>query len=198
MLLLRALTRLVGALLMVALALLGLGIALYCLDGLLTLGSVRPDRLLQLPTVRRQVNHFLEQIAAPGSTAWLALLCGLGAIVIGVLLLLGLLRSSKRRLAILESDNATGTIAARPGPLRAMARTLAARAPGATNVRKPRLALSRPGDRGRLRISASRARTSNPHAVESAISEHVQPLSEPFRLRTRVRVRVGERGERVQ
>jgi len=61
---LRALTRLVGTLWMLALALLGLGLALYCFDGFISLGSARRDRLLGLPSVRRHVGHFLGQLAA--------------------------------------------------------------------------------------------------------------------------------------
>ena len=65
------------------LALFGLAVAMYCVDALVGLGSVRPDRLLHLPSVRDHVGHFLNQLAAPGSTAGLALLCGLGAMLPG-------------------------------------------------------------------------------------------------------------------
>ena len=71
---LRTLARLIGFLWMLLLALFGLGVALYCFDGLVSLGSARPDRLLHLPSVRRHVGRFLNQVAAPGSTAGLALL----------------------------------------------------------------------------------------------------------------------------
>src|ERR1700727_3903961 len=98
---LRPLVRLIGVLWMFGLALLGLAIALYCVDALVGLGSIRPDRLLHLPAVRRHVGRFLNQLAAPGGTAGLALLCGLGAMLIGILLLLGVLGRRKQRLAIL-------------------------------------------------------------------------------------------------
>lgn len=198
MVLMRALARLIGAVWMVVLALLGLGIALYCFDAVITLGPVRPDRLLDLPAVRRHVGRFLDQITAPGATAGLALLCGLGAMVLGVLLLLGTLRSRKQPLVVLEHDPNNGTLAARPHTLRAMARALAEQAPGATSVRKPKLASSRRGRRRRLTVTASRARTSDRRAVERALKERLEPISEPFRLKPRVRVRLGERGERVQ
>ena len=96
--LLRAIARLVGSLLMVVLALLGLGVATYCFDGFIGLGSARPDRLLGLPAAQRDVGHFLSQLAAPGNTAGLALVCGIGTILLGLLLLRALLRSSKERL----------------------------------------------------------------------------------------------------
>lgn len=196
--LLRALTRLVGVIWALALALAGLGIALYCLDGFINLGSVRPDRLLGLPGVRRHVGRFLDQIAASGSTAGLALLGGLGAMLIGVLLLVGVLRSRRQRLVVLERDDANGTLAAKSNPLRSMARALAEQTPGATSVKRPKLALSRRGHRGRLKVTASRARTSDAREVERGLTERLGPISEPFRLKPRVQVRQGERGERVQ
>jgi len=53
MIVLRPLVRLVGVLWLLALALVGLGVALYCFDGLVSLGSARPDRLVDLMSVRR-------------------------------------------------------------------------------------------------------------------------------------------------
>ncbi len=198
MLLLRALTRLIGVLWVLVLALLGLGVALYCLDGLIGLGSARPDRVIDLPGVRRHVGHFLGQLAAPGSTAGLALLCGLGAMLLGLLLLVGTLRSSKQRLAVLDRDSSTGTLAARPRPLRDMSRALAEQASGASSVRRPKLSLSRRGTRGRLKVTASRAETSDRREVERAVKDQLEPLSGPFALRPRVRVRVGREGERAR
>lgn len=198
MLLLGAMTRLIGMLWMLALALLGLGVALYCLDGLISLGSARPDRLLSLPTVRRHVARFLGQIAAPGATAGLAMVCGIGAILIGALLLAGVLRSRKERLVVLERDTSSGTLAARPGTLRAMIRALAEQAPGATAVNRPRLKLSRRGQRGRLKVNASRTRTSDRREVERAIKDHLAPVSDPFNLKPRIRVHFDEGRERVQ
>ena len=113
MALLRPLARVIGVLWMLVLALFGLAVAMYCVDALVGLGSVRPDRLLHLPSVRDHVGHFLDQLAAPGSTAGLALLCGLGAMLLGILLLIGVIGRRKQRLVILEQDGQTGTIAAR-------------------------------------------------------------------------------------
>lgn len=198
MLLLRVLTRLVEMVWMLALALVGLGIALYCLDGVISLGSARPDRLIGLPGIRHHVGGFLDQIAAPGPTAGLALLCGLGAMLLGALLLLGVMRPRRQRLVVLEHDSDSGTLAARPGTVRDMVKALAEQTPGATSVKRPRLALSRRGNRGRLRVTAARARTSDAREVEEALKERVAPVSEPFNLKPRVRVRLGDRGERVQ
>ncbi len=198
MLLLRALTRVVGMIWMLALALLGLGIALYCLDGFVRLGSARPDRVIGLAGIRRHVGQFLDQLAAPGPTAGLALLCGLGAMLIGVLLLVGVLRSRKQPLAILEGDTTSGVLAAKPGPLREMARALAEQTSGATSVKRPKLALSRRGTCGRLSMTVAHARTSDPRELELELQERLGPISGPFKLKPRVRVRLAERGQRVQ
>ncbi len=198
MLLLRSLARLIGTIWILALALLGLGMAVYCFDGFISLGSGRPDRLLSLPSVRRHVGHFLDQVGSPGPTAALALLCALGAMVIGVLLLFGTLRSSRQRLALLDQDTDAGTLAARTGTLRAMSRALAEQASGATSIKRPRVSLARRGRRGKLKVTVSRSATSDRGDVEQAVKDKLKPISEPFSLRPRVRVRLGDRGERVQ
>lgn len=196
--LLRAMARLIGSLLMVVLAVLGLGLAAYCFDGFIRLGSARPDRLLGLPSVRRHVGHFLTQLAAAGTTAGLALICGIGAILLGLLLLRGLLRSSKERLVILDANADGAMLAARARTLRAMARVLAEQAPGITSVKRPKLALSRRGTRGRLKVTASHTRTVKRADVQQAVASQLEPISGPFHLRPRVRLHVGQRGERVQ
>jgi hypothetical protein len=196
-LLLRTLSRLVGMLLMLVLALAGLALALYCLDGVFGLGSARPDRLLGLVSVRNRVGRFLDQLGVSGPTARLALLCGLAAMLLGVLLVVGTVRRRRSRVAILDTVGG-GTLAARPRPLRAIARALAERADGATAVTRPKLALSRRGRGGRLTVRASRARTSEENEVRSEIASRLEPVTEPFGLRPRIRVRIGEAGERVQ
>lgn len=196
--LLRAMARLIGSLLMVVLALLGLAVAAYCFDGFIGLGSARPDRLLGLPAARRDVGHFLTQLATPGNTAGLALVCGIGTILLGLLLLRALLRSSKERLVVLDTDADGATLAARPRTLQAMARVLVERAPGITNVKRPRLTLSRRGTRGRLKVTASRNRTSERDEVQRAVTSQLEPITGPFNLTPRVRVHVGQPGERVQ
>lgn len=198
MVLLRVLARAVGALLMVCLALAGLGLLLFSLDAFIQMGSVRPDRLLQLPAVRDDVGGFLHRMAMPGPTAGLALLCGLAAIVAGILLLTGVLAPRRQRLLVLERDNDEGRLAARPAPLRDMARALATSVSGATAVTRPRLRRGGRLRHSRLTVTAARSRTHDPQQVERDISARLQPLADPFSLRTRVHVRSAEAGERVQ
>lgn len=198
MMIVRPLARLVGTLWMIVIALFGLAVALYCLDGLIKLGSARPDRLVHSARISRHVGRFLAQITAAGSTAWLAVLCGLGAMAIGLILLLGTVRSSRQRLAVLDADSSKGTVAARPRVLGEMTRELAQATEGASRVKRPRLSLSRGGRRGRLKIRSNRTRTSDPKAVRQALVEAVTPVTEPFSLKPRVSVRLSEGRGRVQ
>lgn len=194
----RVIARLVGSLLMVVLALLGLGVAAYCFDGFIGLGSARPDRLLGLPAARQDVGHFLAQLATPGNTAGLALICGIGTILLGLLLLRALLGSSKERLVVLDTDPDGARLAARRRALQAMARVLAEQAPGITNVKRSKVTVSRRGTRGRLKVTASRNRTSERDEVQRAVRSQLEPISGPFNLTPRVRVHLGQPGERVQ
>jgi hypothetical protein len=198
MALLRVLGRMVGVVWMLILALFGLAVAMYCVDALVGLGSIRPDRLLDLPAARRHVGGFLDQVAAPGSTAGLALLCGLGAMLLGIVLLIGVLGRRKQRLVLLEQHQQTGAIAARRRPLRDMARALAEPAEGATRVKRPKLSRSWGGTRGTLKVAVTRTRTADPQELTAAVEQAVEPITEPFGLKPRVRVRLGEPGSRVQ
>jgi len=198
MIVLRPLVRLVGVLWVLALALVGLGVALYCFDGLVSLGSARPDRLVGLMSVRRSVGRLLDQLAAPGSLAGLSLLCGIAAVLVGVLLLVGLLRRARERLVLLERDAQAGDLAARRGALRDMVRALVARIRGATNVKRPKLRPARRGTGGRLTLRIAHARGADPRELEGAAGEALRAITEPFALEPRVRARPGERGDRVQ
>lgn len=191
MLLLKALTRLVELLLMAALALIGLGVGLYCLSGLVSLGSARPDRLLHLPTVRRRVGHFLLQLATPGPVGLLALLGGIAAVLVGLLLLRGLLGSRRERLLILEEGSAGG-LYLRPRTVSRMVREATVHSPGVTEAKRPKVRLSRSGHRGRVRVRASRGAHPDAATVDASVHEHVDPITEPLHLRGDVRVRLDE------
>lgn len=195
---LRRLVRLVGALWVLALGLLALAITLYCVDGAISLGSGRPDRLVGLGTIHHKAGSLLHALAAPGSVALLSLLGGLGAMLLGLVLLVGLFGRSRERLAILDSGGKEGRLAARRRPLRDMLVALARQARGATAVKRPRLAPSRHGRGGRVKLKVARASIAEPSDVQRAVDEAVAPLSEPFGLKSRVQVSLGQRGQRVQ
>ncbi len=189
MLLLKAFARLVELLLMVAIALVGIGVGLYCLGGLISLGSARPNRLLHLPRIRRHVGHFLARVTAPGDVALLALLLGVAAILAGLLLLVGLLGTRRERLLVVERD-AEGDLLARPRTVSQMVRDEATRAPGVTDVKRPRVRLARSGQRGRLRLLASRGPEADAAQTDAAVHARVDPIIEPLNLRGNIRVRL--------
>ena len=192
MLLLKALARVVEALLMAAIALVGLGIGLYCLDGLIALHSARPDRLLHLPTFRHNVGHFLVQLTAPGPVAVLALLAGIAALLVGLLLAVGLLGSRRERLLAIEEDTGEGGLYARRRTIAQMAREEAERAPGVTGAKRPKVRLARSGRRGRLKVLAARGPDPDAETVDRAVHERLDPIGEALHLRTDIRVRLDE------
>lgn len=198
MIVLRPLVRLIGLLWLLALALVGLRVALYCLDGLVGLGSARPDRLAGLGSVRRSVGRLLDQLAAPGSLAWLSLLCGIAAVLVGLLLLVGLLRRARERLVLLELDAQAAT--SPPGAARCA--TWSGRwSPGSAERRTSSGSKLRPARRrtgGRLTLRMAHARGADPRELEGAATEALRAITEPFALKPRVRARPGERGDRVQ
>jgi len=193
-LLARALVRLVSFLLLVILAVAGIVLAVFCIGT----GTSGPSlgklaSILHLATVRDTVGHWLAQLEASGSVAVIAGLCGLGAILLGLLLLAGLLVPRRERLVTLASDR-EGTLAARRRPLGQAAQTLVEQVRGVTQARARVRPRRRTG--GRLRVRASRTRTADPTQVRGAVHEQLRELTDPFTLSARVEV--ARKGSRVQ
>ncbi|HTU29724.1 MAG TPA: hypothetical protein VMF07_10105 [Solirubrobacteraceae bacterium] len=193
MLLLKVLARLVELLLMAAIALIGLGVGLYCFSLLISLGSARPDRLLHLPVVRARVGHFLAQLAAPGPTATLAMLGGVAAVVVGLGLLAGVLGSRRERLLQVEDGvEGSGGLYARQRTISQMVRAETALALGVTAVKRPKVRLARSGRNGHVKVLAHRGADPDPGTVDSAVHDRVDPVLEPLGLRGEIRVRLEE------
>lgn len=193
-LLARALVRLVSFLLLVILAVAGIVVAVFCIGT----GTSGPSlgklaSILHLASVRDTVGHWLGQLESSGSVAVLAGLCGLGAILLGLLLLTGLLVPRRERLVTLASDG-EGTLAARRRPLGQAAETLIEQVRGITQARARVRPRRRAG--GRLRVRASRTRTADPTQVSAAVNEQLRELADPFTLTARVEV--AREGARVQ
>jgi hypothetical protein len=193
-LLARGLVWLVSFLLLVLLSVAGLVLAVFCI-GTGTSGPSlgRLASLLQLDSLRDTVATWLAQLEADGSIATVAGLCGLGAMLLGVVLLVGLLAPRRERLVKLPGET-NGTVAARRRPLGQAAGTLVEQTRGVTGAK----ARVRPGRRGggRVNVRASRPRSADANQVRGGALEQLRDLTEPFGLKARVRL--DGRGERVQ
>jgi len=190
----RVLVRLVGFLALGALAVAGIVLAVFCI-GTGTSGPSlgRLARLLHLASLRATVGHWFGQLEASGSVAVIAGLCGLGAVLLGLLLLAGIFVPRRERLVTLAQGE-HGTLAARRRPLAQVAAALVEQVRGVTQARVRVRPLRRPG--GRLGVRASRTRPSDPRQVQHAVRDQLRGLTEPFKLKTRVEV--PQRGGRVE
>lgn len=190
----RVLVRLVSFLALAALAVTGIVLAVFCI-GTGTSGPSlgRLARLLHLASLRATVGHWLGQLEASGSVAVIAGLCGLGAVLLGLLLLAGIFVPRRERLVTL-GQREHGTLAARRRPLAQVAAALVEQVRGVTQARVRVRPLRRPG--GRIAVRASRTRPSDPRQVQRAVRDQLNGLTEPFKLKTRVAV--PQRGGRVE
>jgi len=196
-LLLRAIARLVAFLLLVVLAVCGLAIAIFSIGGSRTGDFSLPGlaRLVHLGDLRDQVGELLQDLAGPGPVAGIAALCGIGAVALGLLLLMGALWPRRERLVILQRSE-EGTLAARRRVLARVASALAEQTRGVTAT-KIRV---RPGRRrgGRIAVRADHSRSQQPQDVRQQTQMALAPLTEPFGLRARITPRLGQRRRSVE
>lgn len=190
----RALVRVVAFLMLIALAVAGIVVAVFCIGTGTTGPSLgRLAVLLHLAALRDNVGHWLGQLEASGSVAVIAGLCGVGAILLGLLLLAGIFVPRRERLVTLTRSE-HGMLSARPRALAQVATALVEQVRGVTQarvrVRAPRTAA------GRMAVRASRTRATDARQLQTAVREQLTPLTEPFGLTARVEV--AQRAERVQ
>jgi uncharacterized protein DUF6286 len=196
MILLRALLRLVTFVLLVVLAVAGLAAAVFSIQG--GTGGLSLPKLAeyaQLPAVRDRTGDLLSAVEASGGVARYSLLAGAIAVLLGLLLLIAALVPRRERLVELERGD-DGTLNARRRPLAQAARALVEPARGVTEAKVRARARRRGG--GTLRVRALRTRPAQDAAIRASIAERLQPLTQPFKLKTTVRVREADRGARVQ
>ncbi|GAC1525195.1 MAG: hypothetical protein NVS2B6_12320 [Thermoleophilaceae bacterium] len=181
----RALVRLVSFVLLLALATSGLAIAVFSIEGGKTgLSAQGLAKLVHLPQLRQTVAHFLHALEAGGSIALVALAAGLGAILLGLVLLVGVVVPRRERLLELSNDGA-GRISARRRPLAQVARALIEPAKGLTEASvsvRPRRSSG-----GRVRVSAAHTRSARPADVEGEARRRLEGLTGEFKLRARIR-----------
>lgn len=187
-LLARTLTRLLSFGVLLVLAAVGLAAAIFCVEGrhsTLSLPSLVSD--VHLASLRDSVGHWLARLQAHGSTATVAALSGAGAILLGVVLLVGALVPRRERLVVLQ-DGPDGVIAARRRALSQGALILA-ESPRPILAAKVRARPRRGQPGGTLRVRVWPVEESpGDEAARSAIAA-LAPLTEPLMLRARVRAR---------
>ncbi len=195
MIVLRALARLVTFLLLVALAVVGLALAVFSLGPAGSFSLPGLAQLVHLPALRDDVGRLLGAVEASGPLAALTGLAGLASVVVGLLLLAGALVSRRERLAVMERTD-QGTLAARRRPLGRVAGALVEQVRGVTATKTK----VRPGRRrgGKVAVEAVHSRTTDPKQVRTAARELLGPITEAFGLKTRIRPRVGDAKQRVE
>jgi hypothetical protein len=165
---LRHLAGLMGFLLLVVVAVGGLAIALFCIQGgTATLSLAHLASLLSLDDLRDTVDPWLSSLEADGPTAVLAALCGLAVTLLGVGLLVGALVPRRERLLVIARGE-HGDISARR---RAAAAALAALAERPREVLRARAKVRpnrrRPGGRARLELVRAAGTDERPSAKSS-------------------------------
>jgi hypothetical protein len=196
-LLLRALARLVTFVLLVALSICGLAIAIFAIGWLRTGDFNLPGlaRLVHLGALRDQVGELLHDLEGPGPVAGVTALCGLGAMALGLWLLVGVLWPRRERLVVLDRSE-EGTLAARRRVLGRVAGALAEQTRGVTATKVKVVPGRRRG--GRLAVRADHSHTQDPQDVRQRTQLELAPLTDAFGLRARVQPRLGQRGRRVE
>jgi hypothetical protein len=166
--LLRLLAAVLGFLLLVVIAVGGIVVAIFCLRGdSATLSLDHLASLISLPDLRDKIGPFLESLEADGPAAALAALCGAGAILLGIGLLVGALVPRRERVLIVERGD-RGTIAARR---RAAADALADLAERPREILSAKAKVSpnrkRAGGRARIKLTEAAGTDERPQAERS-------------------------------
>jgi hypothetical protein len=192
----RGLARLVALVLTAALAVAGLAVAVFSIQGdSSTLSLPTLAQLAQLDDLLGDAGDFLTALEADGPIAKIAALAGAGAVLLGLLLLFGVLARRRERLVVLRSDD-EGTIAARPRVIGQAAVALGEQSADVLRA-KAKARPKRHGTGGRLHVTAYHAQSSDGNGATTASRDRVRALAESFALGVRVRSRVPRRGARV-
>ena len=182
----RGLARLVALVLTTVLAVAGLALAVFSVQGDgSTLSLPALARHVRLDDLRAAVGPFLADLETAGSTAKVAALAGAGTVVIGLLLLFGVFGRTRERLVVIRSDEA-GTIGARR---RALAQVAVAVGEQSRDVLRAKATTTarRRGTGGRLRVRVYLAESADGADATEATRARVQTLAAPFSLRLRIR-----------
>jgi len=193
----RGLARLIALLLTATLALAGVVVAVFSIQGdSSTLSLPSLVDLVALDALHASVGGLLADLETDGPVAAMTGLAAAAAVLLGLILLFGVLVRRRERLVVMHSD-ADGTIAARP---RALGRAAEALGEQSRDVLRTstRTKARRRGRGGRLRLTVYHARTVDGTAAATAGRDRLRALAGSFALRVRVRSRVPRRGARVR
>jgi hypothetical protein len=189
----RGLARLVAVLLAGAIAVGGLAVALFSIQGgSATLSLPALAARLHLGDLQVAVGMWLGDLQADGPVALVAALAGAGAAALGVLLLFGVLARRRERLLVMRSDD-DGTIAARPRAVGEAAVALGEQSRDVLRA-KDRTSARRRGVGGRLRLTIYHAPSTDGAGTAAAGRVRIQGLADAFSLRADVRGRTPRRG----
>ena len=192
----RALSGLLGYVLLVVLAIAGIGIAIFCAQGGTdSLSPAHLAELLSLAELRDTVGSWFVGLESDGPSAVVAAVCGGGAIVLGLFLLLGTLVPRRDRVYVIDGGPEGGITARR----RALAAALAFLAERPRDVlgAKVRVRPNRRRQGGRARLRLLRSRSTDDSERAGASKRDLEHLEQELALRSRVRNRVPRRGGRV-
>jgi len=197
-LVLKTLVRLIGFLLALALCIIGLALAVFSIQGGKSgLSITHLAHLVHLPALRHDVDTFLTRMEASGPVAVVALASGVGAVIIGVLALVGVLVPTRERLLTLSSSGDEALLARRRA-LAALTRSLAERADGVSEAKvRVRVRVRRRGG-GKLTVRAQHTRATDATAARSALEAALAPLIGPLPLSAKLKVRPPEQGAGVE
>lgn len=197
LLLCRALAALLGLILLVAVAIAGLAAAVFSIQGDIgTLSLTKLCDLVELDRLRGTVGAWLAALEDDGPTATVAALAGVGAVLLGLALLIGSLVGRRERLVLIERSP-RGQLAARRRAAGQALRALAEQ-PRDVIAAKVRVRARRRRRGGRARLTLLRAQTAERRAVLASGKERAQPLAEAMALRVRARQKVPRRHGRVR
>jgi hypothetical protein len=193
---LRLLAAVVAFLMLLVIAVGGIVVAIFCIrGGTATLSLHHLASLLSLPELRDKVGPWLESLEADGPVAALAALCGAGAVLIGIGLMVGALVPRRERVLIVERTD-RGTIAARR---RAVGDALAdlAERPREVLGAKAKVSPNRKRTGGRARITLTEAAGTDERPQAERSRADLDQLSGSLSLKLRRLRRSPRRGGRT-
>lgn len=193
----RVLARLVGTVLLVILAVGGIVVAVFCIQGYeQTLSLPHLASLLHLDDLRDTLGGWLESLEASGPDAALAALCGLGAIALGLLLLIGALVPGRDRLLTVE-ESEEGRLTAQRRPAQKALESVAER-PGDVLAARARIRPRRSGGGGTASLTLVRTKTRDESPRADRARADLESLEQSLELRVSSHDRRPRKGTGVQ